>query len=77
MLIASLRIEKKIGCAAANPRLLRGKALYYGTIRLWKRNFCQRSKINVILEKGNIIVALRRKADAMTLLPNVKRFHNC
>ena len=29
------------------------------------------SKINVILVMGNIIVVLRRKPDAMTLLPNV------
>ena len=33
-----------------------------------------RSKINFILAKGNIIVALRRKPDAMALLQNVKKF---
>ena len=33
--------------------------------------------MNVILAKGNSIVALRREADAMTLLPNVERFHSC
>ena len=30
------------------------------------------SKINVIWTKRNIIVAMRRKPDAMKLLPNVK-----
>ena len=35
-----------------------------------------RSKINVILAKRNIVVVLR-KADAMTMLPNVERRHSC
>ena len=34
-------------------------------------NIYQTSKINVILAMGNIIMVLRRKTDAMTLLPNV------
>ena len=29
------------------------------------------SKISIILAMGNIIVVWRRKADAMTLLPNI------
>ena len=37
----------KIGCTAANPRLLREKALYYGTIELLKGNFCLRFKRNL------------------------------
>ena len=37
----------------------------------------QRSKVNVILAKVNIVVVLRRKPDAMTMLPNVERRHNC
>ena len=36
-----------------------------------------RSKINVILAKRNIVVVLRRKPDAMTMLPNVERHHSC
>ena len=36
-----------------------------------------RSKINVILAKRNIVVVLRRKPDAMTMLPNVERRHSC
>ena len=32
------------------------------------------SEINVILAMGNIIVVLRRKPDAMTLLPNLRDF---
>ena len=32
-----------------------------------------RPKINVILTKRNIVVVLRRKPDAMTMLPNVER----
>ena len=35
-----------------------------------------RSKINVILAKRNIVVALRRKPDAMTLLPGANRIQN-
>ena len=35
------------------------------------------SKINVILAKKNIGVVLRRKPDAMTMLPNVERRHSC
>ena len=61
----------KIGCAAANPRLLLGKPLYYGTIGLMMGNIYLTSMINVILAMGNIIVVWRRKLDAMTLLPNV------
>ena len=70
-------VYRKIGCAAANPQLLRGKPLCYGTIGLLNQNIYLRSKMNVILAKGNSIVALRREADAMTLLPNVERFHSC
>ena len=33
-------------------------------------NIYQTFKINVILAKGNMIVVLRRKPDAMALLPN-------
>ena len=62
---------KKIGCAAQNPRLLRGKPLQYGTVGLMTGNIYLTSKLNVILAMGNIIVVLRRKPDAMTLLPNV------
>ena len=36
-----------------------------------------RSKINVILAKRNIVVVLRRKPDAMTMLPNVERRQSC
>ena len=61
----------KICCAAVNPWLLRGKPLCYGTIVQLNGNIYLISKINVILAKGNTIVALRRKPDAMTLLPNV------
>ena len=64
-------MSKKIGCAAANPRLLRGKPLHYGTLGLMTENIYLSSKFNVILAMGNIIVVLRRKPDAMTLLPNV------
>ena len=68
---------KKIGCTAANYRLLRGKPLCYGTIGLLNQNIYLRSKINVTLPKGNTVVALRKKPDAMTLLQNVDRFHSC
>ena len=70
-------VIKKIGCTAANPWLLCGKPLCYRTIGLLNQNIYLRSKINVVLAKGNSIVALRREADAMTLLPNVERFHSC
>ena len=60
-----------------NPRLLHGKPLYDGTTGLLNENIYLRSKINVILAMGNIIVSLRREADAMKLLPNVERFHSC
>ena len=56
---------------AANPRLVRGKLLYYGTIGLMMGNIYLTCKINVILAMGNIIVVLRRKPDAKTVLANV------
>ena len=36
-----------------------------------------RCKINDILAKRNIVVVLRRKPDAMAILPNVERRHSC
>ena len=62
----------KMGCAAANPRLLRGQLLCYGRVGLLNPNIYLRCKINVILAKGNTVVALRKIPDAMTLLPNVE-----
>ena len=56
-----MAIVIKIGCAAANPQLLHGKPLYYGTIGPLNGNIYLRSKINVILAKGNTVVALRKK----------------
>ena len=37
------RNTKKIGCAAANPRLLGGKPLYYGTMGLVNGNIYLRN----------------------------------
>ena len=54
-----LTVMPKIGCAAANHQLLCGKPLCYGTIGLLNKNIHLRSKINVILAKGSIIVASR------------------
>ena len=69
--------NEKIGCAAANPRLLREKPLCYSTIGLLNQNIYLRSEINVILAKRNIVAVLRRKPDAMTMLPNVERRLSC
>ena len=66
-------ICKKIGCAAANPWLLRGKPLYYGTVGLVNGNIYLRN-IRLYWQKRNIIVALRRNPDAIALSPKVKRF---
>ena len=68
-----MRSLKKIGCAAANPRLLHGKPLYYGTMGLVNGNIYLRNvRIMSYWQKGNTIVALRRKPEAIALLP--KRF---
>ena len=68
-------LVKKIGCAAANPRLLCGKPLYYGTVGLVNGNiYLGNIRLMLYWQKGNIIVALRRKPDAIALLPKVKRF---
>ena len=65
----------KIGCMAANPRLLRGKPLYCGTIGLVNGNIYLRNiRLMLYWQKGNIIVVLRRKPDAIALLPKEKRF---
>ena len=64
-----VKVQVKIGCAAANPRLLRGKPLHYDTVGVMMGNIYLTFKINVILAMGNIIVVLR-KPDAMTLLAN-------
>ena len=71
-----LQEKQKIGCVAANPRLLHGKPLYYGPIGLMMGNIYLTSKINVILAMGNIIVALRGKADATSVLCKRMRLHN-
>ena len=66
-------MNKKIGCLAANPRLLHGKPLYYGTMGLVNGNIYLRNiRVMLYWQKGNIIVALRRKPDAIAPLP--KRF---
>ena len=66
-------LNQKIGCAAANPRLSRGKPLQYSTMGSVKGNIYLRNKrLMLYWQKGNIIVALRRKPDAIALLP--KRF---
>ena len=72
-------LNQKIGCAAANPRLLRGKPLYYSTIGLMMGNIYLTSEINIILAKGNIIVAMRRKPECNETVTKckVKRFHSC
>ena len=62
----------KKGCAAANPRLLRGKPLDYGTVGLLNGNIYLRYNSNVMLAQGNDILSFRRKPDAMTLLPDLK-----
>ena len=62
--------SKKIGCAAANPRLLCGKPFYYGTMGLMNGNIDLRNiRLMLYWQKGNIIVALIRKPDAIALLP--------
>ena len=43
------------------------KPLYYGRIGLLNGNIYLRPEINVILAKGYITVAMRRKPDAMRL----------
>ena len=53
----------------SKPSAFTWKPLYYGTIGLIMGNIYLTTKINVILAMGNIIVVLRRKPDAMTLLP--------
>ena len=63
----------KIGCAAANPRLLSGEPLYLATMELVNGNIYLRNiRLMLYWQKGNIIVALRRKPDAEALL--AKRF---
>ena len=54
--------------------------LRYNRTTDWKYIYMHiylRSKINVILARRNIVVVLRRKPDAMTMLPNVERRHSC
>ena len=73
-----MRSESKIGCATANPRLLCGKPLYYSTMGLVNGNiYLRNTRLMLYWQKGNVIVALRRKPDAIALLPKVKRFHSC
>ena len=48
--------------------------LRYNRTTDWKYTYMHiylRCKINIVLAKGNIVVVLRRKPDAMTMLPNV------
>ena len=73
--LAFLLVFKKIGCAAANPWLMHGKHLYYGTMGLVNGNINLRNiRLMLYWQERNIIVALRRKRDAIALLPKAKRF---
>ena len=70
-----LYYKKKIGCSAANPQLLRGKPLYYGTMGRVNGNIYLRNiRLMLYWQKGNIIVALKGKPGAIALSPKVEIF---
>ena len=75
MVNKTLHTNTKNRLRGSKPSLLRGKPLHYGTMGLVNGDIYLRNvRLMLYWQKRNIIVALRRKPDAIAQSPKVKRF---